>query len=76
MSDIADDERDLLWDACLAEGHGPDAETRRAAPGRRWTEQGLVASCRGPNRDDDPCSICAEMAKQHPAFLARGGQEA
>ena len=66
---LAEQERDRLWDACLSEGHGPDAETRRA-------EQGLKPSCRGPNRDDDPCSICAEMARQHPLFLARGGKEA
>ena len=29
-----------------------------------------------PNRNDDPCPICTEMIKQHPVFLARGGQEA
>ena len=29
-----------------------------------------------PNRNDDPCPICAEMIKQHPVFLARGGHEA
>jgi len=54
-------ERDRLWDACLAEGHGPDAFSR---------------VCRGPDRDDDPCPICTEMRGQHRVFLARGGQEA
>ena len=58
---FSESERDRLWDACLSEGHGPDPQSR---------------TCRGPNRDDDPCPVCTEMAKQHPVFLARGGQEA
>ena len=56
---LTEAERDCLWDACLAEGHGPDAFSRVC-----------------PNRNDDPCPICAEMIKQHPVFLARGGHEA
>ena len=61
QAETATAERDRLWDACLAAGHGPDAFSR---------------TCRGPDRDDDPCPICTEMRGQHRLFLARGGHEA
>lgn len=56
----AETERDRLWDACLAVGHGPDAASRSF--GAPW----LNPICEGPNSDENPCPICTVMAQMRP----------
>jgi len=46
-AEMAQTERDQLWDACIMMGHSPDVWPR---------------DCPGPNQPEDPCGICLRMS--------------